>query len=347
MVPARTVQLLLVLAFLVIGGLGPAAAGDFAGLVAALDVKSYSKKAKAVEALAASGHPRAAAVLEALGEGHLLIRSDEGRIVILADTAGGQQLSDALTGADLGAAPESGLTKIKVNNKVRRAIRAAMGSLTLLSPDPEVRAIAADAVFRSADARALDTLDQAIARETLPDLKARLVQARAAVVLAGDAPDAEKLAAIETLRARGDREVLSLLAGVGQGGDPVARAAAAAAAEIEADLELWQGVQNVIYGLSLGSVLLLAAIGLAITFGVMGVINMAHGEMVMIGAYVTFLVQDVIRDTAPAFFDASLFLPSRSPSSLPARWASGSNGASSGCSTAVPSRLCWQPGAYL
>jgi len=71
---------------------------------------------------------------------------------------------------------------------------------------------------------------------------------------------------------------------------------------------LWSGVQNAWYGLSLGSVLLLAAIGLAITFGVMGVINMAHGEMVMLGAYTTFMVQEIIRARNPALFDYSLFI---------------------------------------
>ena len=73
-------------------------------------------------------------------------------------------------------------------------------------------------------------------------------------------------------------------------------------------LAMWQALQNVWYGLSLGSVLLLAAIGLAITFGVMGIINMAHGEMVMIGAYTTFVVQSLIRSYAPALFDASLII---------------------------------------
>ena len=71
---------------------------------------------------------------------------------------------------------------------------------------------------------------------------------------------------------------------------------------------MWSMVQNVWYGLSLGSVLLLAAIGLAITFGVMGVINMAHGEMVMLGAYTTFVVQEVIRTTHPGLFDYSLLI---------------------------------------
>src|SRR5262249_5875262 len=80
----------------------------------------------------------------------------------------------------------------------------------------------------------------------------------------------------------------------------------AAIDSLNASAELWGGAQNVWYGISLGSVLLLAAIGLAITFGVMGIINMAHGEMVMLGAYTTFVVQDVIRDHYPHLFDVSL-----------------------------------------
>ncbi len=89
---------------------------------------------------------------------------------------------------------------------------------------------------------------------------------------------------------------------------PVGEAARSAISSINSELAVWNAVQNIVYGLSLGSVLLLAAIGLAITFGVMGVINMAHGEMVMIGAYTTFVVQQVIRATAPGIFDYSLLI---------------------------------------
>jgi urea transport system permease protein len=88
----------------------------------------------------------------------------------------------------------------------------------------------------------------------------------------------------------------------------LAEAASQAATAIRSRLELWNAAQNVWYGISLGSVLLLAAIGLAITFGTMGVINMAHGEMVMIGAYTTFVVQELIRTYAPGLFGASLFI---------------------------------------
>ena len=79
-------------------------------------------------------------------------------------------------------------------------------------------------------------------------------------------------------------------------------------AEIERSRALWGQAQNVWFGLSLGSVLLLAAVGLAITFGVMGVINMAHGELIMVGAYTTYVIQDVIRTSAPGLFDWSLLI---------------------------------------
>ena len=90
--------------------------------------------------------------------------------------------------------------------------------------------------------------------------------------------------------------------------DNVRKAAVSAVNSLQQRQLVWGAVQNAWYGLSLGSVLLLAAIGLAITFGVMGVINMAHGEMVMLGAYVTFAVQQLIRTYNPALFDYSLFI---------------------------------------
>ena len=119
--------------------------------------------------------------------------------------------------------------------------------------------------------------------------------------------------------ARGDRAAMAELRGVAadETMPELAEAAAKAIAAIERRYEMLSMAQNVYYGLSLGSVLLLAAIGLAITFGVMGVINMAHGEMVMIGAYTTFVVQEIIRQNAPWLFDSSLLIAI--PLSLPDR----------------------------
>ena len=120
-------------------------------------------------------------------------------------------------------------------------------------------------------------------------------QARAAALLASpDSPEPDRLAAIGPRCAnRGDLDARAILASLpGVQPPAVTAAAAAAVAGIDCLLQLWNLAQGAFYGISLGSVLLLAAIGLAITFGVMGVINMAHGEMVMIGAYTTFVVQE-------------------------------------------------------
>ena len=147
-------------------------------------------------------------------------------------------------------------------------------------------------------------------KEKNASAKTAFNEARAAILLfKSDATDAEKLEAIATIKARGDQEALALLTGLAGDQPPaIAHAAANATSAIQNNIALWSILQNAWYGLSLGSVLLLAAIGLAITFGVMGVINMAHGEMVMIGAYVTFVVQETIRARFPGLFDYSLLI---------------------------------------
>ena len=264
---------------------------------------SFDDIRRGVEALAVSGDPRAAPVLDALQAGRLLVQP--GGLLFIKQPTGA--VVDAATGAP---APEAGgLRPVRVNNAVRRAVDAAMGGLRLFAPEAAVRATAAAAVFKSRDAAALPALDRAIAQERDTGVRATMQQARAAALLAtADAPEAEKLAAVATLRARGDLDARSMLASLP--GQPAAVAAAAhdAVTGIDRLLQLWNLLQGAFYGLSLGSVLLLAATGLAITFGVMGVINMAHGEMVMIGAYVTFMVQEVIRSQAPGLFGASLFI---------------------------------------
>ena len=156
----------------------------------------------------------------------------------------------------------------------------------------------------------LATLDSALAKEQDASVRRAMTEARAAIILSGDkGSDEEKLAAVDTIRERADQDALGLLQSLpATTSAPVMKSATAAIGAIKNRLALWEAVQNAWYGLSLGSVLLLAAIGLAITFGVMGVINMAHGEMVMIGAYVTFVVQEIIRNNNPALFDYSLVI---------------------------------------
>jgi urea transport system permease protein len=165
-------------------------------------------------------------------------------------------------------------------------------------------------VFKSHEETALDAVESALAKETSKSVKTALGEARAAILIyKSDATEVQKLEAVATIKARGDQDALALLSDIGADQPAsVTKAAAGAISSIQNALAVWSTVQNAWYGLSLGSVLLLAAIGLAITFGVMGVINMAHGEMVMLGAYTTFVVQEVIRTRYPALFDYSLLI---------------------------------------
>ena len=265
---------------------------------------SYADIEKAVAALAGCGDPAAATILQALGSGQLMV-SDEHRLFIQADDG---SLTDLRNHQKVAADAAGDVRAVKVNNKVRRAIEAAMGQLTLLSPDPAQRRTAAETVFHDPEPAQLSLLETAIAKESDAGIKARFEQARAAILLTQpDSSDADKLAAIAVLADRGDQDARALLsASMASQNQAIAAAATTAVKRIDLTLSLWSGVQSVYYGLSLGSVLLLAAIGLAITFGVMGVINMAHGEMVMLGAYTTFVVQDLIRRYAPGLADYSL-----------------------------------------
>ena len=288
---------------------GSVLAADLAGLVANLVAGGYGERDAAITALAASGEARAAPILQALGAGELYVRNTD-KVVVIAKGSGKQlPLIDAITGKDAGTAAEDDLERVKINNRLRGTIESVMGSLTLMNPNASVRRAAAQALFSRRDPSALEGLDKAIAAEKDDSIRRAMLEARASVVLASDAPSDKKVEAIAVVRERGDRDAMGVLqaAAAAASSDPAVKAAAIAAADsVRQSLAAWQGAQNVWYGISLGSVLLLAAIGLAITFGTMGVINMAHGEMVMLGAYTTFVVQQAMRTAAPQLSDYSI-----------------------------------------
>ncbi len=296
----RLAGLLLALTLL----LAPVARAQTADL-APLGSGSFDEIRRGVEQLALSGSPRALPVIAALQAGALYARADRALFIKAADGT----FSDAATGAPAPDVAAGALKQVRLNNAVRRAIDAALGSLRLFSPDPGTRIEAADAVFKSHDPEALSALDRAIGQETDAGVKRAMLHARAAIVLsAPGSSDSERIAAVALVAERGDLDARSFLASLSGQPQAVADAAAKAVSAIDFSLRIWSLGQSVFYGLSLGSVLLLAAAGLAITFGVMGVINMAHGEMVMLGAYTTFVVQEIIRGYAPGLFGASLFI---------------------------------------
>src|SRR3569623_174385 len=284
----------------------PALASPFDDAVAKFANGSFADSMEAVEVIASSGNAEAYSIISALQDSRLLADADTKKVYIkVADG----KYRDASTGQPVAFVPQSA-SPVRLNNRLRRHVASALAGLTLTSPDPVVRIQAAQSVFKSRDPAALPAVESALQKETNTSAKQAFAEAKAAIILAKvDATDAEKLDAIAVVSGRGDQDVLALLNDLQAGSsEQLMRVKASSIASIKNRLAIWSVAQNAWYGISLGSVLLLAAIGLAITFGVMRVINMAHGEMVMIGAYVTFVVQEIIRTKYPVLFDYSLII---------------------------------------
>jgi len=296
---AARVFRLAALALLLIAAAAPARADDFATLVAALGSDTFAEKEKAIVGLGELDDARAVPILQALGDDRLRTGPNGEVLIVAADNPA--SLVDAATGAAVtGLAPDS-ISRVIVNNRLRGRIEAALGGLTLFSADRSTRLAAARDALKHPSSQSAARLQKALDGETDPDIRAALEQSLSAAELMSGSKD-QQLAAIRRLGGVTDPQIKNLLDGYRAKPDldpELQKAAEAAIASIDQRLRLVSMVANLFQGLSLGSILLLAAIGLAITFGVMGVINMAHGEMIMIGAYVAYVVQQFFRAFLP------------------------------------------------
>jgi urea transport system permease protein len=258
----------------------------------------YDDIAAAVTSLANHHDPRARTLIDALGHSALYKGGDGIGLYIETDNG----FVDVATGAVAPGVDPDSLEKIRLNNHVRVAIAGALALLDLVAPDPAARRAAAAAMLDHPDAALLPALDHALAAEHDPAAHRAMVLARAAAILSAGASGhgvLEQLAAVAALRAEGGAQARAILLVIPNAPAVVRHAASEAVHAIDLELQLWSVAQGLFYGLSLGSVLLIAALGLAITFGVMGVINMAHGELMMIGAYVTYVVQHATLSVLP------------------------------------------------
>ena len=269
---------------------------DFATAVQALNAASFQDKQQAIAALVSLGDERTRTVLRAMQNGNLHYRKSDDKVVIVAETETGFALTDPLSGAALGEVGKRDTKKISINNTLRNVLREAGARLSLGSKQAEVRRAAVDELTGNLDAPGIALLEAARAQETQPDV-AEAMDVALALAHLQTSDAAVRLQAIDDLQGSllpSVRNELTAITSAADAPDEVRAAARRALASIEGKLQLYALTETLFFGLSLGSVLLLAGIGLAITFGVMGVINMAHGELIMLGAYTTYLVQQAM-----------------------------------------------------
>jgi urea transport system permease protein len=243
------------------------------------------EKIEAIGALVAEGDPRAAQLLTAFAEGEL--QTSGKRILIVR----GDQAVDAVSGQPAALPVER--EDVVANNRLRNAVAGALGAFKLNSSDAAERLAAARALGE-ASAALLPLVQKALEQETHPEVRAALEMTAAGMqVREGD--KASRLAAIRLLASSGNRTLLLEVAS--DADEEIRREAQKSLRAIDGRLALGEWLGLAFAGVSLGSILLLAALGLAITYGLMGVINMAHGELIMIGAYATYVVQGLFRNT--------------------------------------------------
>jgi urea transport system permease protein len=273
---------------------------DFNQALDLLRQGSIQDREAAIEQLAIE--PQSLNLLQALQDGKLFELKAEAKLVIAQESNAGYQLSDALSSAALGEVDRSAVSKINLNNKLRGNLRKLIGQLQLNANDAEVRLTAVKAISKEADNKVLALLRQRLSIETAPTVKQAIEQ----ILLLQDMDSADKavrIDAINQLKEHDSQDVVNRLqAMTEQNSDgefqeadsDIRNLAAAALSIIQARIQAYAAIETVFFGLSLGAVLVLSAIGLAITFGVMGIINMAHGELMMLGAYSTYVMQQLL-----------------------------------------------------
>ena len=298
----------LILPLLALRAVTPVAAqsvdnSTFLATLGELREASYSDKEAIVERLSKTGHPSVRAVLTAFLDDRLYFRnSDQQVFVVKSADADPLTLVDPLSLKETGSAPADGLTKIGTNNGLRSVLRSTVARFALSSPEVSVRLDAVREMSKSLDDATAALLRQRLTAETDSSVKNEIATALALSALDGANP-ADRLGAVQTLSHSLSQDVRNRLAllldkapdgSFAEKDENVRRAATAAVGTIDGWRTFYSGIETLFFGLSLGSVLVLVAIGLAVTFGVMGVINMAHGELMMLGAYTTYVVQLVM-----------------------------------------------------
>ena len=274
--------------------------------VAPLAGDDFDAKSAAIDKLIARHDPASLTLLKALADDNVAA-TDAGEVLIQV----GDNARDAVTGKPVAADIVANAQSVTLNNLLRSKVAGAVSGLQLASPDVAMRRAAVTDLLKNPDPAMKPMIDAARAKETDPVLRKRLDTLWAMTAL-HNADASTRLEAVKLVAARHDLDMYELLrplvaksaSGAWNEPDPRVREVAQQGLDALDSIQRRSQIVGTLFaGLSLGSVLLLAALGLAITYGLIGVINMAHGEFLMIGAYATYVVQTLVQRYAPGAFD--------------------------------------------
>lgn len=268
-----------------------ASATDFSGLVQQLATGSLAERGQTVKKLAELKDKRNTHVIAALEQGNLYSDSIANKVAIKHEDG---NFFDAITQSAI-SSDISNFKKIPVNNSLRNQLRSLLAQINLSSEDEAVRLSAVKRLLADGlDEDSAATLASRVQSETNSSIQSAMNIALALFQLK-DPDEKNRMLAVDHLRGSLEPEARSALTEISTSdeSEAVRNTAISALKSIENTISYYRLAENIFFGLSLGSVLLLSAIGLAITFGVMGVINMAHGELMMIGAYCTWVIQQL------------------------------------------------------
>jgi len=277
-----------------------------------VSVKSTSDKKDLIGLIAGSNLPQRTRVLTAMQDGDLYYTKADEQLVYAKTHPDGYEIRAVVSGEDLGVVGSRKVRKISINNELRTVLRGVLAELALRSEDAAERLAAAKDLIRSPAPEFLAAIERAKAIESNDKVLESLNIAMAMINLKSD-QQVLRLEAIEAFRGTLDSDAMSILAAMQlkdsdgnylEKDELVRESSAAVLSEMRGKAKIYKLLENAFFGLSLGSVLLLTAVGLAITFGVMGVINMAHGEMMMLGAYTTYVIQLIM----PNYIDYSIIV---------------------------------------
>ena len=283
-------------------------------VLSALPKAKFAEKEKLIDTLGAIEDAVAIDVLNAMSQGTLYYHKKTKQVLFTVKNDEGFEVVDVITGTNLGNLGKREVKRISLNNNLRKYIKNVIAKSSLMLDDPGERINAAEIIFKSNSPELYIVIQQAIANEENKRVLAKLKLTEARLGLLTDDHEVQSMS-LEYFEknTKTDPKVQSIINEYIQISDPNDDSeqirlnlikAEKIVSKIENNLRFFKLIENLFFGLSLGSILFLAAVGLAITFGVMGVINMAHGEMIMLGAYATYVVQLFL----PNLINYSLFI---------------------------------------